>query len=72
VKAKIACICGIAHEVNAPTGSTRCTCGRVVVLERDVRTPRNVRPWCDENGVDYPANYAAPEVTGWTFEAEDD
>lgn len=72
MKALIACICGKQNAVKVPTGSTRCACGRVVVLERDARTPRNVRPWVDENGVDYPAAYAAPEITGWKFEAQDD
>lgn len=68
MKAVVSCICGKAHTVDVPTGSANCSCGRVVLLEKDTRGgARSVRPWCDQNGVDYPANYAAPEITGWVF-----
>lgn len=67
LSAIIACVCGKSHDITAPTGSAPCSCGRVVLLEQDTNAANHVRPWCDENGVDYPGNYSAPEILGWKF-----
>jgi hypothetical protein len=39
----------------------------VVVVTDYTNTPGNIRPWVDENGVDYPAAFSAPEVVGFRF-----